>query len=128
MNQIWPIGTEIWFRTDKKCGRTEWTDGQTDGRRQNYIPPTSSGEMCEQTTKVMTSMKGVNICMCCYLVCIKLCKFWPVPSSTSPWVHTAHICDYYRSPMNWHKQFRPTVFNRVEYKRKKIASFLIDPI
>ena len=26
MNQIWPIGTEIWFRTDKKCGRTEWTD------------------------------------------------------------------------------------------------------
>ena len=28
-------------RTD---GRTEWTDGQTDGRRQNYIPPTSSGD------------------------------------------------------------------------------------
>ena len=25
----------------KKCGRT---DGQTDGRRQNYIPPTSSGD------------------------------------------------------------------------------------
>ena len=23
------IGTEIWFRTDKKCGRT---DGRTDGR------------------------------------------------------------------------------------------------
>ena len=33
MNQIWPIGTGIWFRTDKKCGR-----------RQNYIPPTSSGD------------------------------------------------------------------------------------
>ena len=29
MNQIWPIGTEIWFLTDKKCGRT---DGQKDGR------------------------------------------------------------------------------------------------
>ena len=32
-------------RTD---GRTEWTDGRTDGRthgqRQNYIPPTSSGD------------------------------------------------------------------------------------
>ena len=41
MNQIWPIGTEIWFRTD---GRTEWTDGRTHGRRQNYIPPTSSGD------------------------------------------------------------------------------------
>ena len=32
------MGTEIWFRTDKKCGRTdgqkdgrtEWTDGRTD--------------------------------------------------------------------------------------------------
>ena len=40
MNQIWQIGTEIWFRTDNKCGRTEWTDGQ----RQNYIPPTLSGD------------------------------------------------------------------------------------
>ena len=37
MNQIWPKGTEIWFRTDKKCGRT-------DGRSQNYIPPTLSGD------------------------------------------------------------------------------------
>ena len=26
MNQIWQIGTEIWLWTDKKCGRTEWTD------------------------------------------------------------------------------------------------------
>ena len=34
------IGTEIWFRTDKKCGRT---DGM-DGRSQNYIPLTSSGD------------------------------------------------------------------------------------
>ena len=25
-------------------GRTEWTDGRTHGRRQNYIPPTSSGD------------------------------------------------------------------------------------
>ena len=25
-------------------GRTEWTDGRTDGRRQNYIPQTSSGD------------------------------------------------------------------------------------
>ena len=45
MNQIWPIGTEIWFRTD---GRTDGMDGRTDGRthgrRQNYIPPTSSGD------------------------------------------------------------------------------------
>ena len=40
MNLIWPIGTEIWFRTDKKSRRTEWTDG----RSQNYIPPTSSGD------------------------------------------------------------------------------------
>ena len=23
MNKIWPISTEIWFRTDKKCGRTD---------------------------------------------------------------------------------------------------------
>ena len=23
MNQIWQIGTEIWFQTDKKCGRTD---------------------------------------------------------------------------------------------------------
>ena len=23
MSQIWPIGTEIWFRTDKKWGRTD---------------------------------------------------------------------------------------------------------
>ena len=30
MNQIWPIGTEIWFRMD--------------GRRQNYIPMTLSGD------------------------------------------------------------------------------------
>ena len=34
MNQIWPIGTEIWFRTDKKCGRmdtqTDARNGQTD--------------------------------------------------------------------------------------------------
>ena len=37
MNQIWPIGTEIWFRTDGRNGRT-------DGRSQNYIPPTSSGD------------------------------------------------------------------------------------
>ena len=28
-------------RTD---GRMEWTDGRTDGRSQNYIPPTSSGD------------------------------------------------------------------------------------
>ena len=40
MNQIWPIGTEIWFRTDKKCGR----NGLTHGRHQNYIPPPSSGD------------------------------------------------------------------------------------
>ena len=25
-------------------GRTEWTDGQTHGRRQKYIPPTSWGD------------------------------------------------------------------------------------
>ena len=37
MNQIRPIGTEIWFWTDKKCGRAH-------GRRQNYIPPTSWGD------------------------------------------------------------------------------------
>ena len=34
------MGVEIWFRTDKKCGRT---DGM-DGRSQNYIPPTSPGD------------------------------------------------------------------------------------
>ena len=44
MNQIRLIGTEIWFRTDKKCERTEWTDGRTHGRRQNFIPPTSAGD------------------------------------------------------------------------------------
>ena len=42
------MGTEIWFRTDKKCGRTDGRNGQTDrrthGRRQNYIPLTSSGD------------------------------------------------------------------------------------
>ena len=32
------MGTEIWFRTE---GRT---DGGKDGRRQNYIPPTLSGD------------------------------------------------------------------------------------
>ena len=26
------IGTEIWFRTDKKCGRTDGRNGRTDGR------------------------------------------------------------------------------------------------
>ena len=35
-------------RTDGRNGRTDGrngrTDGQTDGRRQNYIPPTSSGD------------------------------------------------------------------------------------
>ena len=35
-------------RTDRRNGRTdgqtEWTDGHTHGRRQNYIPPTSSGD------------------------------------------------------------------------------------
>ena len=44
MNQIWLIGTEIWFRTDKTCGRTNGQNGQTHGRRQNYIPLTSSGD------------------------------------------------------------------------------------
>ena len=34
MNQIWQIGTEIWFRTE----------GRTEGRSQNYIPPTLSGD------------------------------------------------------------------------------------
>ena len=29
MNQIGPKGTEIWFRTDKKCGQTDRMDGQT---------------------------------------------------------------------------------------------------
>ena len=28
----------------QKCRRTDEMDGQTDGRRQNYIPPTSSGD------------------------------------------------------------------------------------
>ena len=37
LNQILSIGTEIWFWTDKKCG-------QTRGRRQNYIPLSSSGD------------------------------------------------------------------------------------
>ena len=26
MHEIWKIGTEIWFRMDKKCVQTEWTD------------------------------------------------------------------------------------------------------
>ena len=39
MNQIWPIGTEIWFSTD---GRTEWTGGRTDDAK--TISPTSSEE------------------------------------------------------------------------------------
>ena len=67
MNQIWPIGTEIWFRTDKKCGRTDGrkdgrngrTDGRTHGRRQNYIPPTSSGDnklMANTWAKYMANM------------------------------------------------------------------------
>ena len=30
MNQICPIGTEIWFRTDKKCGWTDGRNGRTD--------------------------------------------------------------------------------------------------
>ena len=41
MNQIWPIGTEIWFRMD---GRTDGRNGRTDGRSQNYIASTSSGD------------------------------------------------------------------------------------
>ena len=32
-------------QTDRQTeGRTEWTDGRTHGRRQNYFPPTSSGD------------------------------------------------------------------------------------
>ena len=34
---IWPIGTEIWFRTDKMWGRRDRT-------RQNYISLTPSGD------------------------------------------------------------------------------------
>ena len=34
-------------------GRTEWTDGQTHGRRQNYIPPTSSGDNKRWERQVM---------------------------------------------------------------------------
>ena len=41
MNQIWPKGTEIWFRTDKSV---DGRNGRMDGCRQNYIPPTSSGD------------------------------------------------------------------------------------
>ena len=48
MNQIRPIGTEIWFRTDKKCGQTDvragGMDGRKDRRSQNYISPTLSGD------------------------------------------------------------------------------------
>ena len=43
MHQIWPKGTEIWFLTDKKCGRMDGWNGRMHGRRQNYIP-TSSGD------------------------------------------------------------------------------------
>ena len=42
MIQIWSIGTVIWFRSDKKCGRTDGIDGRMHGRRQKYIPLTSS--------------------------------------------------------------------------------------
>ena len=62
MNQIWPIGTEIWFRTDKKV----WTDGQKDGRngrthgrRQNYIPLTSSGD---NKGPNQTEQAGLHLC------------------------------------------------------------------
>ena len=34
-NRYWDMVTD---------GRTEWTDGRMHGRRQNYIPPTSSGD------------------------------------------------------------------------------------
>ena len=44
MNQIWPIGTEIWFPTDKKCELMDGMVGWSHGRRQNYIPPISSGD------------------------------------------------------------------------------------
>ena len=33
----------VWTKSVE--GRTECTDGQTDGRRQNYIPPTLSGDI-----------------------------------------------------------------------------------
>ena len=48
---------------DKKCGGTEWTDG----RRQNYIPPTLSGDnkalmhiTCIIITKQLISHENLN--------------------------------------------------------------------
>ena len=69
MNQIWPIGTEIWFRTDKKCGRNRWTDARTDDAK------TISLRLCRgiiihlsspvavhcYTSDLSTSFKTVNI-------------------------------------------------------------------
>ena len=44
-------------RTDgRKDGRKEWTDGRTHGRRQNYIPPTSSGDKNKGTDKQYVSV------------------------------------------------------------------------
>ena len=39
MNQIWPIGTEIWIRTDKKCGQTDGRTDRIDGRTTPKIYP-----------------------------------------------------------------------------------------
>ena len=50
MNQIGPIDTEIWF----------WTDNSVDGRRQNYIPSTSSGDnkrACSKRTPYILDIK-----------------------------------------------------------------------
>ena len=50
---------------DRQKVRTDGTDGQTDGRRQNYIPPTSSGDnkekgswLIESELKTISSFHG----------------------------------------------------------------------
>ena len=46
-------------------GRTEWTDGRTHGRRQNYIPPTSSGDNNGISPNLVNPVQFSHSCIIC---------------------------------------------------------------
>ena len=49
-------------RTDGRTeGRTEWTDGRTHGRRQNYIPPTSSGDKKAHDSQIVRAKEKLKL-------------------------------------------------------------------
>ena len=80
MNQTWPIGTEIWFWTDKKCGRDGWTDGRMDGAK--TIPPTLLGDKKVLMTNA-SLMKVKSIAECSPWSILQY--FWPALSDNWSW-------------------------------------------